>query len=126
YSKSQVIMLAATGAALCMLPLALIHNPIAAAIGFIGVQAMTSIRYTTFVIYTMELVPKVQQSVMAGIGEMAGGGSFALMSLIGGFIVANYGFQDLFLFAAGITLIGTGIFGWHTRQIKTKRKIGLV
>ncbi len=84
---------------------------------------MTSIRYTAFVVYILELVPKVQQSIMIGSGEMAAGFSFALMALGGGIILSLFTFRDLFLVGSGLTILGTLVFWLHFRLSKSKQKI---
>lgn len=123
WGKVNVIIWGSMAMATCLLPMALIEHWIAAAIGFIGVLSMTSIRYTAFVVYILELVPKVQQSVMAGSGEMAGGLSFSMMALGGGIILSLFTFRDLFLVGAGLTSLGTFIFWLHWRTSDKKRKV---
>jgi hypothetical protein len=118
--------LVAAGASLAtvifFLPLALIPFWIAAAIGYIGVLATSSLRFAAFIIYIMELVPKNQQPVMAGAGEMAAGFSFALMALGGGYILALFSFRDLFLLGGGLSALGTFIFWLYLRHGQTASK----
>lgn len=122
WGNERVIIGGALATAACMLPLALFENGFAASIGFIGVLAMTAIRYAAFVVYILELVPKVQQSVMSGSGEMAGGLSFSVMALGGGILLSIFTFRDLFLLGAGMTVLGTLIFWGHVRSVD-KRKL---
>ncbi len=68
-----------------------------AGLGYIGVIALTSIRYPSFLIYTMGIMPARYRSVMSGAGEMSAGFSFSLMALAGGYLIANQGYRDLFL-----------------------------
>jgi hypothetical protein len=70
----------------------------------------------------MELVPKNQQPVMAGAGEMAAGFSFALMALGGGYILALFSFRDLFLLGGGLSALGTFIFWLYLRHGQTASK----
>jgi hypothetical protein len=106
-----------------MLPLALVENWVAAAIGFIGATAMNSIRFTAFLVYIMGLVSRKQQAIMSGTGEMAGGISFSTMALGGGIILSLFSFRDLFLLGSGLTLFGTVIFWAHHRLTLPKPKI---
>jgi predicted MFS family arabinose efflux permease len=108
--------------ALCLLPLALIPHWSAAALAYVAVTALTSLRFTAFIVYIMELVPTRQQAMMAGTGEMAAGSSFALMALSGGYILAVFNFRDLFLLGAGLSLLGTLLFWLHLRAGKVKYK----
>jgi len=123
WGNVNVIIWGSIATAACLLPLALFENWIAAAIGFIGVLGMASIRYTAFIVYILELVPKVQQSVMSGSGEMAGGLSFSMMALGGGIILSLFTFRDLFLVGSGLTLLGTIVFWLHLKLSTNKRKI---
>lgn len=66
-----------------MLPLALIPTWWAAGIGYMGVMAGSSIRYTAFIVYGMGMIKPEQRSFMSGIAEMTAGLSFADMALIG-------------------------------------------
>jgi MFS family permease len=110
-----VAVWASLATAACFVPLALIPYWWVAALGFIGSTALASLRFTAFIVYIMMLVPRQQQSIMAGAGEMAAGGSFALMALSGGYILASFSFRDLFLLGAGLSSLGTVIFWFHLR-----------
>lgn len=123
WGNVNVIIWSAIVTALFMLPIALFENWIAAAIGFIGVTAMNSIRFTSFIVYIMSIVSRKQQAVMSGSGEMAGGFSFSMMALGGGIILALFSFRDLFLLGSAFTLLGTFIFWLHHRLMQPKRKV---
>ncbi len=107
---------------LCLLPLALVEHWLAAALGFIGSLAVMSIRFTAFTVYILDLVPRVQQSVIAGSGEMAAGLSFAMISLGGGILLSIVGFRELFLLGSLLTFIGSLLFWLHVRATAPKRK----
>ena len=119
----NVIIWGSVLTALCLLPLALVEHWLAAAIGFIGISATMYVRYTAFVVYILELVPKAQQSTMSGSGEMAAGFAFATMAMGGGIILSFFGFRDLFLLGAVLSLLGTLFFWWHSRQYKIVRAL---
>ena len=106
---------ASLGIAISLLPLALISHWGAAGLGFIGAIALTSIRYPTFLVYTMEVVSPGWRGTMSGAGEMASGLSFSAMALGGGYIIAVLGYRSLFLTSATLTAIGTFIFWMHLR-----------
>lgn len=115
WGTGTVAVLASFATAAFLVPLAIFPFWLAAAIGYIGATAMSSLRFTGFIVYIMELVPKHQQAIMAGAGEMAAGSSFALMALSGGYILAQFSFRDLFLLGALFTAIGTVLFWFHLR-----------
>ena len=118
FGNEKVIIWGSLATASCLLPLALVEHPLAAAIAYIGISALGYARYTAFVVYILDLVPKAQQSVMAGVGEMAAGFSFALMAWGGGVILSLFSFRDLFLLGAGLSLFGTLVFWWHCRKLR--------
>ena len=123
WGNANVVLWGSLVSALFLIPLALVEHWLAAATGFIGILAVMSLRYTAFVVYILDLVPKVQQSVMAGSGEMAAGFSFALMAMGGGIILSLFTFRDLFLVGAMLSLIGTAIFWWHCRKSKPGHRL---
>ena len=119
----KVVLWGSLLTALCLLPMALVEHWLAAAIGFIGTLALTSIRYASFVVYILDLVPKAQQPIMAGSGEMAAGLSFAMMALGGGLLLTTFTFRDLFLLGTFTALIGTALFWLYILVSKPKRKL---
>ena len=104
---------ASLGTAIGMLPLILISHWSAAGLGFIGVLALTSIRYPAFLVYTMEVVSPARRGTMSGAGEMASGLSFSAMALGGGYIIKAFGYRSFFLTGATLTVIGTLSFLVH-------------
>jgi predicted MFS family arabinose efflux permease len=96
--------------AISMVPLALIPHWGAAGLGYVGVTALSSIRYPAFLLYSMELVPPNWRGTLAGAGEMAGGLSFALMAFVGGYMIEAQGFTALFLTGAVLATVGTLLF----------------
>jgi hypothetical protein len=65
------------------------------------------------------LVTPDWRTTMSGAGEMAGGFSFALMALTGGYSITTLGYPTLFLIAAALNLGGTFIF-WAYSQISRR------
>lgn len=118
----EAAVLGSLGSALSLLPLALISSPSAAGLGFISLLAFTAIRYPTFYVYIMERTPPRLRATMTGAGEMAAGLSFALISLLGGVIIARYGYAAAFGLGALVTLAGTALFAiyvWRQRRRPT-------
>jgi MFS family permease len=103
-----------------LLPLALAPTWQAAGVGFLAMMAATAVRYPSYFVYMMAITPSQKRAVMAGAGEMAGGFSFALIALVGGYIIAGPGYTTLFLTAAAMTLAGTLLLWafvlWHGRK----------
>lgn len=103
-----------------LLPLALVPTWQAAGAGFLAIMAATAVRYPSYFVYMMAITPPQMRAVMSGAGEMAGGFSFALIALAGGYIIAGPGYTTLFLTAAAMTLAGAlllaGFVWWHGRK----------
>ncbi|MCB0062838.1 MAG: MFS transporter, partial [Caldilineaceae bacterium] len=108
---------ASLSAVLFLLPVALIPTWWAAGLGYMGVMAGSSVRYTSFLIYIMAMIKPEQRSLMSGINEMTAGFSFAVMAWMGGYIIVNQGYQTLFLLGAALTFVGTAIFWGYFRNV---------
>ncbi len=119
----RVVLGASVATAFCLLPIALIEHWLAAALGFIGTLALTSVRFTAFLVFILDLVPKRQQAIMAGSGEMAAGGSFAMMALGGGLLLSLFSFRDLFLLGSLLSFLGTALFWLYIAASKPKRQL---
>lgn len=120
---TRVVLWGSLFTSLCLLPMALAEHWLAAALSFVGTLALTSVRYASFVVYILDLVPKSQQSIMAGSGEMAAGLSFAMMALGGGLLLSVFAFRDLFLLGALLSFLGTFSFWLHARAAKAQRRL---
>ena len=102
--------------AVSVLPLALMHTPLAATVGLVGVMVTANIRYPAFNIYMLEVVPAKVRPMMSGVNEMAAGLSFALVALVGGVVIVRYGYSALFLACGAITLLGAFAFAVFLRM----------
>lgn len=110
WGAPRAVIVASAMTVASMLPLALLPHWGAAGLGYIGVAALASLRYPAFLVYSMELVPPHWRGTLAGAGEMSGGLSFALMALVGGYMIEGLGFTALFLTGAGLAAVGTLLF----------------
>jgi MFS family permease len=106
----NTVLFASVVSTAAILPLALIPLPFAAGLGFIGVTAISSMRYPSFMIFSTSLVPPKWRGTLAGVGEFAGGLSFAGLAFIGGSMAESQGFPSLFLLGGALTLVGTILF----------------
>ncbi|MCB0018571.1 MAG: MFS transporter, partial [Anaerolineales bacterium] len=97
--------------ALLIVPLALVPYWPVAALAVIGISSMGSVRYLSFIGFTMALVSDKQRSLISGTNEMAIGAGFAISSFIGGYLIAWLGYRELFLFGSALTVLGTVVFG---------------
>ncbi len=123
WGNVRVVIGASLVATLCLIPMALVEHWLAASFGYIGAIGMMSVRYTAFIVYILDLVPRKHQALMAGTGEAAAGLSFAMMALGGGLLLTAFTFRDLFLLGALIAFIGTALFWLYVFVTKPKRKL---
>ena len=116
WGNPRLIIFSCVSTAFFLLPMAWIADPWAAGIGYMGVMAGSSIRYTAFMVFAMELVKPAQRGIMSGVSEMTAGISFSLMALLGGTLIVTSGYAGLFVTAAVLTLAGAVIFALYFRQ----------
>jgi hypothetical protein len=67
-------------------------------------------RFPAFMIFSTSKVPPNWRGTLAGVGEFAGGLSFAGLAFIGGSMAENQGFSALFMLGGAMTLAGTILF----------------
>lgn len=116
WGARSTVAFAGIGSTLSVLPLVFASFWGVAGLGYMGMVAFSSIRYPSFLGYSMEKVPARWRGTLSGAGEMAGGLSFATIALVGGYVIANQGFSALFLMGGGLSLFGTYLFWvWFMR-----------
>ena len=118
-----VVLASSMLATLCLIPMALVEHWLAATFGYVGSISMMSVRYTAFIVYILDLVPRKHQALMAGTGEAAAGLSFAMMALGGGLLLTAFAFRDLFLLGTLVSFIGTLLFWLYILVSRPKRKL---
>ena len=104
--------------AVSLLPLALVPHWSGVAVGGLGVMALAAMWMPSLQVFQMELVEARWRSVAYGIVSMAMSLTFASTSLLGGRLAAQWGYQRLFLLAAGLSLIVVAII-WGMRRSPT-------
>ncbi len=109
HSSAWTLSVTSVGLAISLLPLALIPNWFAAGLGRVGILALTAIWLPVLQVYQMELVEDERRSLAYGIFSAVMGFGFASISLAGGYIVAERGYQSLFLLGAGMCLLGAAL-----------------
>jgi MFS family permease len=110
WGAPRTVLVASLIGTFSILPLALVPVWTAAGIGFIGVTAISSMRFPAFMIFSTSLVPPNWRGTLAGLGEFSGGLSFAGLAFIGGSMAEKQGFSSLFLLGGAMTLAGTFLF----------------
>jgi MFS family permease len=107
YSNGWILLITTVGTGLSLLPLALLTHWSAASLGILGVMALAAAWMPAFQVYQMELVNSRWRSLAYGIVSMAMGFTFASISLIGGYIAAEWGYRSLFLLGVAMCVVGS-------------------
>jgi MFS family permease len=102
--------------ALCALPIAFASTWWLAGLGYIFVGVSTTVRYSTFMVYSMARTPAHLRGSCNGAQEMLAGLSFALVAQIGGAFIAPVGYAAVFLGTSVITALGTMILWVYVRR----------
>ncbi len=110
FGSFHFVFIALGAIAILLIPMALIPFWPVAAVALIAINSMGGWRYLSFLTFTMSQVSEKQRSLISGAGEMAIGAGFGTASFVGGYIIAWYGYRELFLFGAAMTLIGIALF----------------
>ncbi len=110
WGAPRAVMVSSTISALGLVPLALIPLWPAAGLGYMGVMSMTSMRFPAYMLFCMDVTPARWRGMLAGLGETFGGISFAVVALVGGYIIEQQGFPALFLLGCGLALVGNLLF----------------
>jgi MFS family permease len=110
FGNRAVVIAASLGTALSILPVALIPHWGAAGLSFIGVVAISWIRYASSLVYFLELVPPTRRAMVSGVTEMAAGITFTVLTFGGGYAIALFGYRSLFLAGAMLTGLSALVF----------------
>jgi MFS family permease len=119
FGNRGVVIGASIASALCILPIALLPNVGAAAFTVVSIIGLSWIRYGSSLVFFLELVPPQRRAVVSGVTEMAGGVCFTAVTFGGGYLIASYGYQSLFLLSAIITGLSALVFWLAFRKPRT-------
>jgi len=116
------LMVTALCTGVSLLPLALIPHWTAAAVGRLGVLALSAMWMPALHVYQMERIETRWRSLAYGAVSMAMGFSFGSASLAGGYIIAAAGYRTLFLLGAGLSTAGAVLMWAILRRQDALRK----
>jgi len=116
--RPRTYVLGSVAVVASMLPLALVADLRAAGLGYVGVVAFTSLARPCNIVFQLELVRQEWRGLMAGATTLAFGVSAALVSLLGGYLIAGTGYSALFLACGLVTLVGVA---WFWAYFRTPR-----
>lgn len=98
------------GIAGSLLLLVFIVHWLAVGLAFMGSVALSSLTGPAFAVFSQELVPPNWRTTMAGAITMALGVGIAAVALGGGYLIATWGYDMLFLIGAGSNVISAFLF----------------
>jgi len=122
HSTGKMLITATIGTGLSLLPLALLPHWTGAGLGRLGVQVLSTIWITALQVYQMELVDAEWRSMSYGTISMAMGLGFGSLSLVGGYIIATYGYRSLFLLGTGLSLFSAALM-WGILKYQNRASI---
>ncbi len=120
WGKERIYLVSMLGMGLCLLPLALIHHWLAAAVGYVGLMMFAAATKPTLYVYRLEIISVVWWAAMSGTGGTFHGIGEVMTSFGGGFIITGFGFRAFFLSASILTLLGAAFFWLFSRAVNKK------
>lgn len=107
---ARLVLWGSLGTIFCFIPLVALSHWGMAGLAFVGISALTTIRFAAFAVYQQEMIGTRWRSMMSGATSMASGLSFSTISLVGGYLVPSLGYGSFFFLSAALTALGTIIF----------------
>jgi len=103
------LMATTVGGAVSMIPLILIPQWFAAAIGQFSSMVLSAVRMPALQVYQMEMIEKRWRSLAYGAVNTAMGLSFGLVSFGGGQIIERWGYTSLYTLGVSLSIVGASI-----------------
>lgn len=100
WGRPRTILISLLGVTCCLLPLALIPVWSVAALAYIALMVFSLITQPALTVYTQEMTPTRWQATMAGAATMASGVGQAVMSMGGGYLIAEVGYSAFYWLGA--------------------------
>lgn len=107
YGNGWILMMTTFGAALSLLPLIYGVHWLGAGIGRLGILALSAMWMPALQVYQMEMVSARWRSLAYGILSMGMSLTFTSVSIAGGYIATEWGYQPLFLLGMGMSCAGS-------------------
>lgn len=122
WGNGRVLMTTALISAAILLPLGLSQNLWGAGIGRAGILALTALWMPALQIYQMESVDRHWRSLAYGISSTAMGLSFGTISLLGGYVAAQWGYMNLFQIGVILSVVGS-VFMWGALRMPAGKSV---
>jgi len=109
WGRNRIVVIGSFSVFVAFVPLILIAHWLAVGVGFIILVAALSLSNPTFLVFSQSVVEPRWHTAIASAISMSLGIGIALTSLGGGYVIAAYGFQALFIMGATAGLLAAGI-----------------
>lgn len=115
-SLGVLLVVIALGLAVALVPLALVPNPLVAALSFLTCSLLLAVFEPVFDLYRMEVVPTSMQTRMAGTTQTATYGAQSAAGFAGGYIAVAMGYPVLFFGGTLLAFAAAMILGPALRR----------
>jgi len=109
WGRQRVVLMGLLSIPVAFLPLILIFHWLSVGMGYMILVATLSVAYPTLGVLSQSMVEPRWRTTIASAMSMAIGVGVAITSLGGGYVIAAFGFQTLFVMAASVGLLGAGV-----------------
>jgi len=109
WGKQRVVLMGLLSIPVAFLPLILVSHWLAVGMGYMILVATLSVAYPTLGVFSQSMVAPRWRTTIASAMSMSIGAGIAITSLGGGYVIAAFGFQMLFVLGASAGLLGAGI-----------------
>jgi predicted MFS family arabinose efflux permease len=106
WGRNRVVFLGLMGVFVAFLPLIFIQHWLAVGLGYMILIGAVSLSNPTFLVFSQSVVTPRWRNAIASSMSMAVGLGVAITSFGGGYIIAAFGYQTLFILGAAAGLIG--------------------
>lgn len=96
--------------------LVLAPNALTASIAQISIFIGSAVYLPTLQLFMLEMIAPEWRSMAYGALSMMMGGSFALSSMIGGYMIAGRGYRALYSYGVVLALLATTVIAWIARN----------
>jgi len=109
WGRQRVVLMGLLSIPVAFLPLILFSHWLAVGMGYMILLAALSMAYPTLGVFSQSMVAPRWRTTIASAMSMSIGAGIAITSLGGGYVIAAFGFQMLFVLGASAGLLGAGV-----------------
>jgi predicted MFS family arabinose efflux permease len=120
FGLGRTMPLSIVGISASMLPLALVAAVAAAALGLFGVFMAAALSMASLNLFHQQLVEPKWRTAMSGSVTMAAAAGMTVVSVVGGFAIAAWGYNAFFLATGVLTFIAPLLYWAYFRRSRRK------